>query len=69
MSNRYAPDRSPAPLEHAASREMMIVIRVAYWQFVNAVREAAVRLRRGDRLIRFPYGAFPPLLTCLADTG
>jgi hypothetical protein len=54
---------------HAASREIRIMLRVAYRQFVNAFREAAVRLRRGDRLVRFPEGAFPPPLPCLAGTG
>ncbi len=62
-------DRSPAPLVHAASREIRIMLRVAYWQFVAAFREAAHRLRHGDRLVRFPTGAFPPPLPCLVPTG
>jgi REP element-mobilizing transposase RayT len=62
-------DRSPGPLVHAASREIRIMLRAAYWQFVNAFREAAIRLRQGDRLVRFPEGAFPPPLPCLVGTG
>jgi REP element-mobilizing transposase RayT len=62
-------DRSPAPLVHAACREITIMLRAAYRQFVCAFREAAMRLRRGDRLVRFPEGAFPPPIPCLAGTG
>jgi hypothetical protein len=53
-------DRSPAPAVHAATKAIRIMLRAAYWQFVAAYREAALRLRRGDRLVRFPDGAFPP---------
>jgi REP element-mobilizing transposase RayT len=62
-------DRSPAPPVHAATREIRLMLRVAYWQFVAAFREAAHRLRRGDRLVRFPPGAFPPPLPCIVPTG
>jgi len=62
-------DRSPAPPVHAATREIRIMLRVAYWQFVSAFRDAARRLRLGDRLVRFPTGAFPPPLPCLVPTG
>jgi putative transposase len=62
-------DRSPAPAIHAATREIRLMLRVAYWQFVASFREAAHRLRRGDRLVRFPAGAFPPPLPCLIASG
>ena len=59
-------DRSPAPLVHAASKAIRTMLRAAYYEFVAAFREAAARLRRGDRLVRFPAGAFPPPLPCSA---
>jgi putative transposase len=62
-------DRSPAPAVHAASREIRIMLRAAYWQFLAAFRDAARRLSRGDRLVRFPPGAFPPPLPCIVPTG
>ena len=55
-------DRSPAPAVHAATKASRVMLRAAYRQFVAAYREAAARLRRGDRLVRFPSGAFPPPL-------
>jgi len=45
------------------------MLRAAYWRFADAFREAAHRLRRGDRLARFPPGAFPPPMPCLVPTG
>jgi REP element-mobilizing transposase RayT len=62
-------DRSPAPAVHAASKAIRTMLRVAYWQFVAAYREAAMRLRKGDRLVRFPAGAFPPPIPCVALSG
>jgi REP element-mobilizing transposase RayT len=59
-----AHDRSPAPAVHAATKAIRIMLRAAYRQFVDAYRDAALRLRRGDRLVRFPLGAFPPPLPC-----
>jgi len=38
------------------------MLRAAYWQFVAAFREAAYRLRRGDRLVRFPERCFSTAL-------
>ena len=61
-----ASDRSPAPLVHAATRAVRIMLRSAYYEFVAAFREAAIKLRRGDRL---PQGAFPPPMPCLIPTG
>ena len=62
-------DRSPAPAVHAASKEIRVMLRAAYWRFADAFREAAHRLRRGDRLVRFPLGAFPPPIPCAVPTG
>jgi hypothetical protein len=62
-------ERSPAPPVHAATREIRIMLRQAYWRFVDAYREAAHCLRCGDRLARFPPGAFPPPGPCLVPTG
>jgi len=62
-------DRSPAPAVHAASKEIWILLRVAYWEFVAAFREAAHRLRCGDQLVRFPPGAFPPAMPCALPIG
>ena len=62
-------DRSPAPAAHAATKAIRIMLRAAYWQFAAAYREAALRLRRGDRLVRFPPGAFPPALPCPMPGG
>jgi hypothetical protein len=51
--------KSPAPLYHATT-----AAREASWEsysaFVVAFREAAERLRAGDRTARFPLGSFPP---------
>ena len=62
-------ERSPAPAVHAASKEIRVMLRAAYWRFADAFRDAAHRLRRGDRLVRFPSGAFPPPMPCPAPTG
>jgi hypothetical protein len=57
-------DRSPAPLVHAATKAVRVMLRTAYYEFVAAFREAAMKLRRGDRFVRFPAGAFPPPMPC-----
>jgi hypothetical protein len=62
-------DRSPAPAVHAATKAIRVMLRAAYWQFVAAYREAARRLRRGDQLVRFPVGAFPPPMPCAIGGG
>ena len=54
--------KSPAPLFHAASKEARQGLRAAYGLFLAAFREAAERLKAGDRLARFPNGCFPPAL-------
>jgi len=52
--------KSPAPLFHAASKAARQALREAYGTFLAAFREAAERLKAGDRLARFPNGCFPP---------
>ena len=54
--------KSPAPLFHAASKASRQGLRAAYGTFLAAFREAAERLKAGDRLARFPNGCFPPAL-------
>ena len=60
---------SVAPMVHAATKAVRVMLRTAYLQFAAAFREAAIRLRRGDRLVSSPEGAFPPPLPCAAPTG
>lgn len=52
--------KSPAPRFHAATKDARQVLRAAYGIFVAAFREAAERLKAGDRLAKFPNGCFPP---------
>lgn len=54
--------RSPAPLVHAATEAARRAFREAYSLFIAAFRDAAERLRRGDRDAPFPAGCFPPAL-------
>jgi REP element-mobilizing transposase RayT len=55
-------DRSPAPFVHAATRKIRKELWQAYGWFLSAYREAADRLRNGDRNAAFPPGSFPPHL-------
>jgi hypothetical protein len=55
-----ASKRSPAPRFHAATKAARDGFWEAYSVFVAAFREAAERLKEGDRLARFPVGSFPP---------
>ena len=54
--------KSPAPLFHAFTRRVHRELYEAYHQFLAAFRDAADRLRSGDRSARFPGGSFPPAL-------
>ena len=56
------PKKSYAPLVHAASRKVRRELYEGYRAFVAAYREAADRLRAGDRAVIFPAGSFPPAL-------
>src|SRR5881227_3523097 len=59
-------DGSPAPLVHAATKAARKAFYDAYAWFVAAFREAAERLRQGDRTAPFPGGSFPPALPFVA---
>ena len=52
--------KSPAPRFHAATKATREALKAAYCLFLAAFREAAERLKAGDRLARFPTGCFPP---------
>jgi len=54
--------KGPAPLFHAATAEMRRVLWEAYAEFVGKFRDAAEKLRAGDRTAVFPSGCFPPAL-------
>jgi hypothetical protein len=56
------PKRSPAPLFHALSAGVRRELWEAYRLFVAAFRQAADKLRAGDRNAAFPPGSFPPAL-------
>ena len=53
---------SPALAFHAASQAVRRELRDLYHEFVAAYREAAKKLRAGDRRVAFPVGSFPPAL-------
>jgi len=52
--------RGPAPLVHAASREVRRAYREAFRLFTAAYRRAAEALRAGIATVVFPDGCFPP---------
>ncbi|HTG36180.1 MAG TPA: transposase [Thermoanaerobaculia bacterium] len=54
--------KSPAPRFHAFRKGARQELHRLYFEFVAAFREAADRLRSGDRHARFPIGSFPPHL-------
>jgi hypothetical protein len=54
--------RSPAPLFHAVSARVRHELWEGYRWFVAAFRDAAEKLRVGDRSAAFPAGSFPPAL-------
>ena len=56
------PKRSPAPAFHAASKQAFDHLRATYAWVVQVFREAADRLREGDRTVVFPEGTFPSSL-------
>jgi REP element-mobilizing transposase RayT len=55
-------DRSPAPFVHATTQKIRKQLWDAYRWFVAVYREAADKLRKGDRNAAFPAGSFPPHL-------
>jgi hypothetical protein len=56
------PKKSPAPLFHVAAKAMRKEMWEAYAWFVGAFRQAAEKLKAGDRMAAFPAGSFPPAL-------
>ena len=54
--------KSPAPFCHALRKKVRKALCEAYGYFVAAYREAAEKLRGGDRNAEFPPGSFPPRL-------
>ncbi|MBW8879297.1 MAG: hypothetical protein JF614_30535 [Acidobacteria bacterium] len=61
--------RSPAPRVHAATKAARKAFYEAYSWFVGAFRDAAEKLRRGDRAAPFPAGSFPPGLALRRRIG
>jgi hypothetical protein len=58
--------KSPAPFVHAATKAARKAMWEAYGWFVAAFREAADKLKEGDRSAAFPAGSFPPGLPFVA---
>jgi hypothetical protein len=56
------PKKSPAPLFHAISHLVRQELYEGYAWFVATFRQAAAKLRAGDRNAAFPAGSFPPAL-------
>jgi REP element-mobilizing transposase RayT len=54
--------KSPAPFCHALRKTVRKALWETYGFFVAAYREAAEKLRAGDRNVEFPPGSFPPRL-------
>jgi len=52
--------KSSAPLFHAASKRVRGDLYNIYYVFVAAFREAAEKLKAGNRNAVFPIGSFPP---------
>ena len=52
--------KSPAPLFHAATKRVREDLLNIYYAFVAAFREAAEKLKAGNRNAAFPIGSFPP---------
>ena len=61
--------KSPQPRFHAATRRVLKEMCEAYAWVVQAYREAAERLKEGDRAAPFPEGTFPPRLPFVAYVG
>ncbi len=72
MAPDYRPDnqeRSPAPMFHAWRDTVRKELWEAYSWVVASYREAAERLRAGDRMAVFPEGTFPPNLPFVPSPG
>jgi REP element-mobilizing transposase RayT len=53
-------ETSPAPLFHAATKEIRQRLCAAYDMFLQNYRRASERLKAGEVDVRFPSGCFPP---------
>jgi len=56
------PKKSPAPRFHVAGKAARREMWEAFAWFVSAYRQAAEKLKAGDRTAAFPAGSFPPAL-------
>jgi REP element-mobilizing transposase RayT len=54
--------KSPAPRVHAFRKSVRKAMHEAYGHFYAAYRQAAERLKEGERQVSFPPGSFPPAL-------
>jgi hypothetical protein len=63
------PKKSPAPFFHAYTKRIRRALWEAYSWFVAAFREAAEKLKAGDRMAGFPIGSFPPHLPFVTEAG
>jgi len=54
--------RSPKPIVHAVSGSVRMAMRIEFYLFRRAYREAAEALRNGDSAVEFPAGAHRPRL-------
>ena len=52
--------KSPAPRFHAFRKRVRQELYEAYAWFLSAFRDAAEKLKAGDRTVSFPIGSFPP---------
>ncbi len=59
--------KSSAPLFHAFTKRVRRELYEAYAWFVAAFRDAAEKLKAGDRTASFPTGSFPPHLPFVRD--
>ena len=60
LSSTPTVERSPKPRFHAFSTAVWKQMWVAYVLVLAAFRDAAEKLREGDRGAVFPEGTFPP---------
>ncbi len=59
--------KSPASAAHAASKAVRKQLKEAYRLFVEAYRQAAVRLRSGNYSVEFPQSCVPPPRPCVSS--
>ena len=69
FSSPKAVEKSPRPRFHAFRTSVWKQMREAYSLVLAAFRDAAERLRDGDRGAIFPEGTFPPGLPFIPFLG